>query len=231
MSVKVTKYNYRTRMMPDIPGYHNILVHTSGCNVGGDLSPFVLTDDKGRLLENVWQFAKVYSKVHPQNQFNRYSGVVTWHHPGETHVDNNDVLTPGYFKWRERGMTNEYPVRYPNGYKGKDECLYCLWENERLGYIEARKRVYCGEYIKYHNTPHFKQLKNMLNDGVNLNIVEVDGPNTALQYPPYNQIGLTNPGMDINEENVRMLLNDPRNPFGHGYVIATLLLGHPEWLL
>jgi hypothetical protein len=50
-----------------------------------------------------------------------------------------------------------------------------------------------------------------------------------LTYPPYDKISTTNPGLLIDEETIRKLVNDERKPFGHGYVVATLLLGHPEW--
>ena len=70
----------------------------------------------------------------------------------------------------------------------------------------------------------------MVDNGTNLQLIEVDGPDPSLSFAPYDQISYDNPGLDINEQNIKMLLNDERKPFGHGYVIATLLLGKEEWL-
>lgn len=129
-------------------------------------------------------------------------------------------------------MNNGYAVRYPNGFHGRHNCLFSLTEsNERLDYIQARKRIYCGEYARLAPlTPHFKQLKTMLENGQNLQIVEVDGPDPALSYPPYDQISPASPGLVMTEATVRLLVNDPHKPFGHGFVIAALLLDGKNWI-
>jgi hypothetical protein len=36
--------------------------------------------------------------------------------------------------------------------------------------------------------------------------------------------------IDINEANIKALLQDVNQAFGHGYAIACMLLGHPEWI-
>jgi len=36
--------------------------------------------------------------------------------------------------------------------------------------------------------------------------------------------------MLMTETNVRLLVNDARKPFGHGYVIAALLLNGASWM-
>jgi hypothetical protein len=69
-----------------------------------------------------------------------------------------------------------------------------------------------------------------LNSVENLQIIEVDGPVPNLNYYPYNKISVNDPGLKITEKRIKTLLNDTRKPFGHGYVIAALLLDGEKWL-
>jgi len=238
--VSVAKY-YPGGQSPVRKGYQNILIHTKGDNLGGDLSPYVLRDENGCLIENIWQFSKVYKKVTKQRvSYSRFTpDKIIWEHPEEIHIDKveNNALE-AYWNWRKKGFHNEYAVRYPNGFHGRTSCLFSLWPcdtnpyaYDRLDYIEARKKIYCGEYIRLApKTPHFKKLKEMIESGQNIQIVEVDGPDTNLIYPPYDQISRDNPGLDINEHNIKLLVNDPKKPFGHGFVIAALLLDGADWM-
>lgn len=236
--VRVAKY-YPGKPLPVTEGFTNVLIHTKGGPLGGDLSPYVLKDENGQLLENIWQFSKVYPSVQRQNQaVSRWMpDKINWVYPDEVHVQNNEVL-PAYWNWRKLGMKNQYAVRYPNGFHGRRQCVFSLWPSaddpntyERLDYIQARKRIYCGEYARLAPlTPHFKKLSDMLKRGENIQIVEVDGPDPSLSYPPYDQISSSNPGLLITEETIRLLINDRNKPFGHGFVIAALLLGGQDWM-
>lgn len=246
-------------------GYTNIIVTSHNTKkLGHTLSPYVLKDHKGRLMENLWQFAKIYAQVGEQNQ-------KTWSHEAEAHALNYkkgkplDVtkITPEYWKWRSKGMNHKFPVRYPNGYAGKAKCIGCLWprsgnstsnildtlhdvENEyiemdQLDYISARKRVYVPLYIALaKQTEEFAELQAMLQRGENLQIMDVDGPDDTIyddKLPfPYNTMtkgthGVTSGvgSIEMTEENVKALLNDPTQPFGHGYCLAVALLGKEEW--
>ena len=220
--IRVTKY-HPSKEVPKIDGYTNIIIHTSGKVFGGQLSPYILKDEKGRLLENIWQFSKIYKIVTAQNQkLSRYQPkVITWNHPEEIHVDSSGKITNLYWEWREKGMNNWYAIRYPNGFKGRHTVLYSLWEDknkeyQKLNYIEARKKIYCGEYARLApKTEHFKKMKKMISEGKNLQILEVDGPEG---------------GLDIDEKTIREKINDPAKPFGHGYTIAALLLDGEDWM-
>lgn len=236
--VAVAKY-YPGGDVVKVDGFQSILIHTSAKNLGGDLSPYVLTNEKGHLLENIWQFSKLYPKVTKQQvPISKWQpDKIIWDYPEEVHYENDEIL-PAYWNWRALGTANAYAVRYPNGFHGRRKCIFSLWpraddptQYDKLDYIEARKKIYCGEYFRLAPyTPHFKQLKTMLNNGVNLLIVEVDGPDPDLTYPPYNQISRKNPAMIMNKENVNLLVNDRNKPFGHGFTIATLLLNGQNWL-
>jgi hypothetical protein len=229
--VAVAKY-YPGKPLPQTPGFRNVLIHTAPTGEGGPLSPYVLRDEYGHLLENVWQFSKVYREVDAQRvPLSRYQpDTIVWQHGHEKHVDvlanGEETVTPAYWEWRLKGFRNAYAVRYPNGFNGRHKCLYCYWKGERLDYIAARKLIYCGEYARLApRTAAFQHLRQLLADGVNLQLIEVDGPDPTLTYPPYDQISRAAPGMLMTEETVRLLLNDARKPFGHGFVIAALLLG------
>ena len=69
--VMVTKYHpkYPIDLKPyEKEGFVSVLIHTSGKTFGGDLSPYILKDEEGHILENIWQFSKVYPKVTAQKQ-------------------------------------------------------------------------------------------------------------------------------------------------------------------
>ncbi len=243
--VKVAKY-YPGKPLPFSEGFTNIHIHTTAAGLGGQLSPYVLRDENGVLLENKWQFSKVYPQVSYQHikLSNRYpNSRVIWNHPAEGHIDiETNQPTAEYWAWREKGYRNEFAIRYPNGFEGRSLCIYSLWpsgENgamEQLDYIQSRKKIYCGEYVRLCNVGGteaalaLQKLKDMLNDGTNLQIIEVDGPDPSLTYAPYDRISKNDPGLVIDEPTIRMLINDKRKPFGHGYVIAAMLLDGSEWM-
>lgn len=235
--LKVAKY-YPGKPQPQTEGFRNILIHTSPAGIGGPLSPYVLRNEQGQLLESIYQFSKVYEIVYAQKTaLSRFQpNTIIWEHPREVHLENNE-LTQEFWNWRKKGMDNLYAVRYPNGFKGRKKCLFAIWpgnndgDDARLSYLEARKKIYCGEYARLAPpTESFKKLKALLANGENIQIIEVDGPDPALNYPPYDQISVNNPGMTMNEKNIKILVNDERKPFGHGFCISALLLGGEKWI-
>lgn len=237
-SVAVAKY-FPGKPQVEMKDYRNVLIHTPGTpSIGTPLSPYVLRNESGFLLENVWQFSKFYASVASQNiPMSRYHPErVIWNHPAEVHR-NEDTGEPteAYWKWREKGMKNTYAVRYPNGFDGRHKCLYTIWPDRdrpnQLSYVEARKQVYCGAYARLApKTDAFKQLATLVAEGVNLLILEVDGPDPTLRFEPYVRLSKESPGLIMDESVTRMLLDDTRKPFGHGYVIAALILGGAEWI-
>ena len=229
--VTVAKYFPYGQRPPHELGVKSVIIHTPGPYWGNTLSPYVLKNELGQLLENVWQFSKIYKKVDAQKihlSSKHPNSRVIWAHPEEVHLDESGNPTPAYWAWREKGMNNPYAVRYPNGFHGRKRCVSTIVGTpekfRRLDYIAARKEVYCGEYARL--TPHcpeFVEMKQMLAEGKSLQICEVDGPDPKLKYPPYNK--LTKYGLVMDQEAVTLLVNDPKRPFGHGFVLAALLLG------
>ena len=224
LSPKETKFDYKTKRAPISRGFRNVVIH-----VNDPLSPYIVKNEQGQILENIWQFAKVYPEVKAQRiPVSRWkpNGAVMWEHTAGKHLVEN-VLTPEYFEWREKGMNNQYAVRYPVGFHDRHKCVFSWWNGERLDYIQARKKIYCGEYKRLiQNDPAFLRLKERLDSGENLQIAEVDGPDHTLTFPPYDRLGPTEKGLTMDYETTEILLNDTRKPFGHGYTIAALLLGY-----
>ncbi len=162
---------------------------------------------------------------------------------GHVKIAGTDTyLTPAYFKWREDLTRNKYAVRYPVGNGStKRSCLGLLSDEELerynsgdvsevtlLGYIDARKEVYVKLYsdlVKQH--PKFKKLVAIARKQPVL-IVEVDGPHQEdLQY--YIDTYSVNPDfieedtIVASRDNLKVMLEDPKHAYGHGYVLADVL--------
>lgn len=247
--VRVAKY-YPGKPPPKMENYKTILIHIDSKPLGGQLSPYVLANAQGCLLENVFQFSKAYSFVKRQEiPLSRWHpDQIIWSHPAEQHIAADGTILDAYWAWRAKGMRNPKAVRYPNGYHGRSQVEFSLWPKpgapcpcpdqrydiehyDRLDYIEARKRIYCQLYADLAPaTDHYQKLMTLLASGENLLICEVDGPDPTLEFAPYDQISIDKPGLLINEDNIRLLINDPRKPFGHGYAIAALLCNGQEWM-
>jgi hypothetical protein len=245
-----------TYVDPSYEGFSKILCLTKSTEYG-DLGPYILKNEKGQLMENIWQMSKIYEKVpFTKEYYSRYDKTIIWTYPAETHVINGKI-TDAYWKWREAGMNNKYPIRYPVGFKHRHKCLYSLKELNtvqdhissdnyvqyngtmyaKLGYIESRKQIYIPIYCDLvKRQPKFQELKNRLDKGENLLIIEVDGPHQeSLDYykEKYNVLDnfIVNNTIAINKENINIMLNDEKYPFGHGYCLALALLDKDkEWV-
>ena len=198
----------------------------------GSLGPYVLKDKRGRIMENIWQFSKVYEEVpYSKERYSRWDNTIIWEHPSERHVSKNGKVLRAYYNWRKKGMYNKYPVRYPVGFSYRNKCLYSLYKKQKLDYISSRKKIYLPTYCRLvKKEPQFIELAKRLENGENLLIIEVDGPHQeSLSY--YQQkygVGdnfIKNNTIKINKQNIDILLNDPKHPFGHGYCLAIALLG------
>ena len=142
--------------------------------------------DEQYIMENVWQFSKVYKTVAKSDQkYSRYDHTVIWSWSEEQHTDEEgNIVGDAYRNWREAEFNNKYAVLRPIqvvtvGFKHKHECIYSLKElgGKRLDYVNARKEIYLPLYVKLaKKTKEFLMLKEMLANGINLLIIEVDGP-------------------------------------------------------
>lgn len=124
--------------IPSYKGYKRV-VCLMPSSAYGDISPYTLKDEKGRLLENVWQFSKIYDRVPRSVQrYSRYDKRVIWEHTAETHVESG-IPNEKYFAWREKGMNHGEAVRYPVGFKHRSKCI-CAYKSSPMGPLTQRLR-------------------------------------------------------------------------------------------
>lgn len=154
------------------------------------LSPFFLgpcelyNDYVASNVENAWQYCKVYPEF----------------------VDNSLNPTDKYFDWAMRGWSNPFAVRYPMG-KGKKP-LYSWWGGEKLGYVDARKRIYVPIYAKMVvKSEAYARLKELYKKKGEIHLWDFDG---------YDYIGKKMSFKDV--------INDSTRSMGHAFVIANLLM-------
>lgn len=181
------------------------------------VSPYYLKDTEGHLFENYYQSSKIFKTVTAQHVV--YNNRVTWSYPFEIHVDDDSNVLPAYWAWRYKLLHNPYPVRYPNGYAGRKECLCVIWQNdigdyEKLSYIDARRKLYCPKYAELvMKTEAFARLKELHDAGVNLQLTDVDVPVDTL----------------LTKEAYQQYIQNPTVSFGHAWTLGACLLGEKWW--
>lgn len=225
--LRVGKYDYQQKREPGTMGYQNLLIHTTG-----ELSPYQMKDVNGVIMENYWQFSKIWEQVHAIKQpISKWDKNTRWEHGEETHLitntDETRSITDAYWQWREKGMNHEKWVRYPNSYKHHPKTIGSVigtpLDYQILNYIDARKKIYYEKYREIAvQTEQFKMLKKMLDNGINIQINEVDGPTYDTSYP-YNLV--KNGSIEITKEILIGLMNNPKFAFGHGFALSAALLG------
>lgn len=223
------------------PNTEKVLSLTAGTPYG-ELSPYLMKRN-GIIMENEWQFSKLYEAIPSVNEReHRYSDNY-WSWPGQVHVDRRksskliECITPEYFEWRRAGMECSFPVRYPVGYEYRHKCIGCYFVNSSgkariLDYITSRKKLYIPLYLEIiEKLPLFHKLLSKVKSGTSITIVEVDGPHQeSLPYykEKYNMTDdfIVNHVMESTIHNLDIMLQDDKHPFGHGYCLAVALLRH-----
>ena len=186
-----------------VPNQHQrgtvVVDATSSGGWTADLSPFLIGpcalyhDHLGNLIvtanmENAWQYAKVYVN----------------------HVDDENNSTLEYWRWAREGWANPRAVRYPMGKGARPQ--HSLWEGEKLGYIDARKRIYGPLYAEaVKRTEGWTELVRLYNECENLYIRDWDG----WLMERHGMATLTD------------VLNNPRKIMGHAFVLKMLLENDP----
>ena len=165
-------------------------------------------------FENYWQYGKVFEEL--------------------DHLDGYGKVTDTWEKFRNKGYSRTRGDRHPLGTKTCDvlytyknygkicnkyrymiACCSQFYGSRgnpiKLKYIAARQRIYVPVYAALvKKTQFYKELKKEVDKGMNVNILDYDGPEHYLK---------------INKTILRQKLHNPLRPFGHGYVIAGLLAG------
>ena len=235
-------YEKGKRVDPHYPGFTTIVVLTKGTSRWGALGPYELRDDAGHIMENIWQFSKVYPRVKAVCQKkSRFEDIVVWEHPAEVHLANErapataDNLRPEYWAWRRKGFANPHAVRYPPGYGSMAACVGSLVETHPgeyegpLSYVESRKALYLPLYCRLaRQSPLFRELRRRHKQGEKLLIAEVDGPHqeSLAHYQEHWGVGpafIDAHSVAADAAALRILLADAQHPFGHGYCLAAAL--------
>lgn len=141
-------------------------------------------------VENGWQYSKVYYN----------------------HVDADDNPTADYFKWADAGWRSIKANRYPMGKGSKP--LYSFWDGDKLGYIEARQRIYIPLYSEaVKKTYAFKKLKEIY--------YEMKSKSKLLYLLDFDSHNLPPKTFEYKD-----LWNNPNIKMGHAYVLAMMLEGY-----
>lgn len=161
------------------------------------LSPFFLGPVKlydgftSHNVENAWQYAKVYKQY-------------------TTNDDNRDP-TDEYWEWAKQGWGNKQAVRFPMGPGAKPE--YSYWNGEKLGYVDARKKIYAPCYAKAAlMSDAFAKLRSICMKEKEIYLFDFDGYD-------YLQKGMS----------LQQVIDEPRLKMGHAFVLTMLLKGEILW--
>lgn len=193
---------------PVVKGYKNINVCSAAPGAYKFLSPmklgpikYNLEDDKRgetgvvkiKNLENCWQYSKVW----------------------EGEVDENNLPKEEFWTRRKDGWEDEKGHRWVkpkfdhNG--NRNVTLFNYWKAERLGYQEAREKVYCPLYAELvQKTDVYKKLKKLVDEGCNIQILGYDG-------------------YDYSDRTLMDCFLDTSKPFGHEHVLCGLLNEDHVW--
>lgn len=139
-------------------------------------------------MENAWQYSKVYAR----------------------HATADGTPTVLYFSWANAGFRDREAKRFPMGKGAKP--LYSLFVNpmthavERLGYVEARKKIYAHTYAKaVVKTEGYEELKKLVSStGATVYLRDFDG-------------------YDAKDKTFLQVLDDPNRKMGHAFVLARLI--------
>lgn len=191
---------------PNEEGWEVIPAWSKGKSPWNALSPFFLKLEDGAIFENFWQSWKVF--------------------PALGHIGPDGNPNEKWEAWHKKVLYDPKPQRHP---AGKLKPAYAWWNGQKLGVVDARKQIYIPTLEKlYKASPTFAKLQEKVQSGQNVILIEPDGPD----------LGVFPKGVDMSIELIEKLkdVTDIRQfpnaktdrekyvPFGHCYVIASLLL-------
>ncbi len=207
-----------------------------------DLSPFFIGpatssyDVTFKNFENLWQFSKVYEG---DTIFNYKPSLKKEQSIPFVCSDNMGNPTEKWWEFNKVGADSSIAYRRP--YVGKP--LYQYYQNargeiERLDYVTSRKKVYIPEYAKLvYNTPSFKKLKELVDNGGKIAIIDFDAYNyynPAAMERLYASIVKKYPNFTYTLDDflaiktVKDVVNFTGLLAGHGFVLKMLLQGDLE---
>ena len=103
----------------------------------------------------------------------------------------------------KRGWKAKAGIRYPMG-KGAIP-LYSLWDNEKLDYIQARRKIYYKVYSEgVVRTDAYNRLYDYYINNTDIHLWDFDGYNYT-------------------HTDLKGVFNDPKRKMGHAFVLAIML--------
>jgi len=148
------------------------------------LGPVLLYGSRtAKIFESAWQFAKVYPE----------------------HLDPDGTVSARYWEWAVNGWASNYAQRYPMGKGAKP--AFCLWNEARLGYIDARLAVYMPLYRDaVAKTKAYQQLQDIYRQNGDITLFDFDG---------YDH--------DASGKSLDEVMLDPSRPMGHAFILKMML--------
>lgn len=147
-----------------------------------------------------------------KNGYKSYWNFESYWQSGKVYENIPHEITKTWWK------NNKKPKRrYPKSKNMK--VLYASFEGnpERMDYITSRKKVYVPEYYELIKNRDMTQYwKNKVLEGQSVTIYDFDGPRTET-----GDVTCVEVTLDLLQKEI----NNPKFPFGHGYVVAGAIAG------
>jgi hypothetical protein len=189
-------------------------------------SPFILKTDGlerqknkgGIIFENYYQGSKVFSTIS--------SPIWDPTIPECKIVEDGNINMKKYIEWRDSLWNQPKAIRFPNKYKNIFCSLFIDQDDQisQLNYIQSRKKIYIREYIRLvRKLPQYQKLVGLIRNGQKITILEMDVPSPKKKgnYGLLcNKHGIYTPTL----QNLKILINDTNEPFGHGLCLSAALL-------
>ncbi len=217
-----------------IPDFTPVYLHGVKAKLQQALSPHVIkrkVNGKDAIFSNELEFSKVYDRTIESSPDNKKA---TWFQEAETHIGPDNEPTDKYWEWREKGMRWDTAVRFPNAYVNRDNFQYMIIDTE------TKEHVTVKEALKTHFIPiyqdlikdneKFTEIRDYVNKGHNILIVEVDGPDKKLlnHYIDKYSVAedfISDDSVLATPENLGVLFYDDKTRFGYGYWVAMTIMG------
>lgn len=196
---------------PAREGYSRFNVCSSARGITQELSPMLLgpvdierftgvkcADDQGKRLFGV-ELPRLAENLENAWQYSKL-----W--PGEESAEGTP--TRKWYVRRREGFLQKRGQRHVKKGKGvnRNVPLYSVWGAHRFRYVKARARIYCPIYAELvKKTNAYKELEQRLENGERLLLLDYDG-------------------YDRGDKTLYECFDDETKPFGHGFVLASLLL-------
>jgi hypothetical protein len=197
-----------------------------------ELSPLILgevvdewEDYLGKNIEDCWQGRKVWSMhLIRGSKFDPESPILWKKGPNledEINIESLEWLSE-WQKWSDAicnsGEAKRHRVPKSQGTEeNKNVPLFSYYKGQMFDYVPARKLMYCRWYAKLvQETNSFKYLKKRFDSGTPLILLDPDGEERDT---------FTN----ITKEYAQERIDDPDHVFGHGFVLACILLKIDVW--